>query len=135
MPYLSIGVLEKRRDAKIKELQNINSLMQGSISTVKTTCGKANCKCARGEKHESNILTKKVNGKTKTLYIPKDMVKEVTLCVQENKKLRKLQKEIAELNERILKKFVKTKRAKKKNLNNIKKIKKSKPGRKPNEKK
>ncbi len=71
MPYLSIGVLETRRDAKVKQLQNISSLMQGSISTVKTTCGKVNCKCARGIKHESNILTKKVNGKTKTIYIPK----------------------------------------------------------------
>jgi len=116
MPYLSIGVLEIRRDAKIKQLRKIGSVLQGSISTVKTTCGKANCKCARGEKHISNILTKKVNGKTKTLYIPNDMVNEAKKWVQENRKLRKLQKEISEYNEQILRKYVKTQKAKKENL-------------------
>ena len=116
MPYLSIGILEMRRDAKIKQLRKIGPVLQGSISTVKTTCGKPNCRCGRGEKHISNILKKKVNGKTKTLYIPNDMVNEAKKWVQENKKLRELQKEISACNEQILKKYVKTQKAKKENL-------------------
>ena len=102
MPYLSIEVLEMRRDAKIKQLKKIGSVLQGTVSTVKTTCGKSNCRCARGEKHISNILTKKVNGKTKSLYIPNDMVDKTKKWVEENKKLRMLQKEISELNEQII---------------------------------
>ncbi len=116
MVNMSIGILEKSRDAKIKKLQKLGPVLQGSITTLRTTCGKANCKCARGEKHTSTVLSKKVNGKTKSLYIPNDMVAEAKKWVQENKKLRKLQKEISDYNEQILKLYVKTKRAKKANL-------------------
>ena len=105
-----------RRDAKIKQLRKIGPVLQDSISKVKTTCGKPNCRCAAGEKHVSNILTKKVNGKTKTLYIPNDMVNEAKKWVKENKKLRELQKEISEYNEQILRRYVKTQKAKKENL-------------------
>ena len=119
MDNLSIGILEKRRDAKIKQLQELGPVLQGSITTLKTTCGKPNCKCARGEKHTSTVLSKKVNGKTKSLYIPNDMVSEAKKWVMENKKLRKLQKEISDYNEQILKLYVKTKRAKEKNLKNL----------------
>jgi hypothetical protein len=116
MANLSIGVLEKRRDAKLRQLKELGPVLQGSIATLKTTCGKSNCKCARGEKHTSTVLSKKVDGKTKSLYVPNDMVAEAKKWVQENKKLRKLQKEISAYNEQILRLYVKTKRAKQKNL-------------------
>ena len=117
MSYISIGVLEKRRDAKVKQLRELGPVLQGSIRIVKATCGKPNCKCTRGEKHESIALTKKVNGRTKSIYIPKDMADEAKKWVKENQKLRRLQKEISEYNEQILKLYVKTKRAKQGNLN------------------
>ncbi|MBT4484635.1 MAG: hypothetical protein HOC71_13270 [Candidatus Latescibacteria bacterium] len=116
MDNLSIGILEKRRDAKIKQLRELGPVLQGSITTLKTTCGKSNCKCARGEKHTSTVLSKKVNGKTKSLYIPTDMVVDAKKWVQENKKLRKLQKEISDYSEQILRQYVKSKRAKQENL-------------------
>ena len=116
MENLSIGVLERRRNTKLKQLKELGPVLQGSIATIKSTCGKANCKCARGEKHTSIVLSKKVNGKTKSLYIPNDMVSEAKKWVQENKKLRRLQKEISDYNEQILRLYVKTKRAKQKNL-------------------
>ena len=113
---LSIGMLEKRRDKKIEQLKELGPVLQGSITIIKTTCGKPNCKCVRGEKHTSTVLTKKVNGKTKSLYIPNDMVTEAKKWVKENQKLRKLQKEISAYNEQILKIYVKSKRARQKNL-------------------
>jgi hypothetical protein len=116
MSFTSIGILEKRRDAKLRQLRDLGPVLQGSIRIVRNTCGNPNCKCARGEKHESIALTKKVNGKTKNVYIPKDMADEAKKWVKENQKLKTLQKEISEYNEQILKLYVKTKRAKKENL-------------------
>jgi uncharacterized protein YlxW (UPF0749 family) len=116
MSYISIGILEERRDAKVRQLRELGPVLQGSIRIVKATCGKASCKCAKGEKHESIALTKKVNGKTKSVYIPKDMADEAKQWVKENQKLRKLQKEISAYNEQILKLYVQTKRARQKNL-------------------
>jgi cytochrome c553 len=115
MPGLSIGVLEERRNAKIRELSQVGPVLQGSISTISVTCGNANCKCARGEKHTSNILTKKVNGKTKTVYLPVDMLEEAREWTQEYRRMKKLMKEISDYNEKILKAYVQTNRAKKRN--------------------
>lgn len=61
---LSIGVLESRRDAKLKQISEAGPMIQGSLATIGVTCGNPNCKCARGEKHASHILNKKVGGKT-----------------------------------------------------------------------
>jgi len=116
MISLSIGILKKRRDARLKQLNELGPVLQGTITTLKTTCGKANCKCSRGEKHTSTVLSTKVNGKTKSLYIPIDMVDDAKKWVAENKKLRRLQKEISGYNEQIIKLYVKTKRARKENL-------------------
>jgi hypothetical protein len=116
MPDLSIGILETRRNAKLKKLAKIGPILQGSIATVGVKCGNPDCKCTRGEKHTSNILTKKVNGKTKSVYVPADMLEEAKQWTKEYKKVKELMKEISNYNEQILKKYVKTKKAKKRNL-------------------
>jgi len=116
MPNLSIGVLKTRRNAKLKKLAEVGPILQGSITTVDVKCGNPDCKCARGEKHTSNILTKKVNGKTKSVYVPADMLEEAKQWTQEYKKVKELMKEISNYNEQILKKYVKTKKAKNRNL-------------------
>ena len=89
--------------------------MQGSIATVGVTCGQPNCRCAHGDKHTSHILTKKVRGKTKSVYVPVDMLQEATSWVEEHRRLKKRVKEISDLNEQILKIYVRTKRAREKN--------------------
>ena len=121
MPNLSIGVLEARRDSKLKKLASIGPILQGSITTVGVKCGNPDCKCTKGEKHTSNILTKKVNGKTKSVYVPADMLEEAKKWTQEYKKLKELMKEISDYNEQILKMYVKTKKAKKRNQDAVKK--------------
>ncbi len=120
MPNLSIGVLETRRNAKLKKLAAIGPILQGSIATVGVKCGNPDCRCARGEKHRSNILTKKVNGKTKSVYVPAGMLEEAKKWTQEYRKVKELMKEISNYNELILKKYVKTQRAKKRNLADVK---------------
>ena len=115
MPKLSIGVLTQRRDAKLKELAQIGPPLQGSIATVGITCGNPNCRCARGEKHTSHILTKKVRGKTKSVYVPVDMLEEAKQWAQNHRRMKKLIKEISADNEKILKAYVSTARQKRRN--------------------
>lgn len=114
-PKLSIGVLEARRDAKLRQLAEAGPLVQGSLARIGVTCGNPNCKCARGEKHVSHILTKKVRGKSKSLYVPLDMVETVRKWVEEHRRAKRLLKEVSELNEKIIRAHVPTKRAKAKN--------------------
>lgn len=111
-PRLSIGVLKARRDARIRELASVGPLLQGSLAEIGVTCGNPNCRCARGEKHRSHILTKKVRGKTKSLYVPVDLVEDVRAWVEEHRRVKKLLKDISELNEKIIRAHVGTRRAK-----------------------
>ena len=114
-PRLSVGVLEARRDAKLKELAKAGPLIQGSLARIGVTCGNPHCKCAQGEKHVSHILTKKVRGKTKSLYVPVDMVEVTKQWVDEHKRVKRLLKEISALNEKIVRAHVPSRRAKARN--------------------
>jgi hypothetical protein len=37
---LAIGVLESRRDAKLKQIAEAGPMIQGSLATIRVTCGK-----------------------------------------------------------------------------------------------
>lgn len=112
---LSIGVLEARRDAKLKELARTGPVVQGSLSRIGVKCGNPNCKCARGEKHVSHILTRKFSGKTVSVYVPMDMVETVRKWVNEHRRVKQLLREVSKLNEQIIRAHVPTRRAKARN--------------------
>ncbi len=112
---LSINVLKSRRDAKLKGLTNVGPLLQGSLGRIGVTCGNPNCRCTQGEKRVSHILTKKVSGKTKSVYVPVEMVEEAQTWINEQRRVKKLMKEISDLNEQILRVYVKSKRARERN--------------------
>ena len=112
---LSIGVLQSRRDARMKELASLGPMMQGSLCRIGVVCGNPNCRCARGDKHTAYQVTKKVRGTTKTLHIPVDLVEDVTAWIDEHRRAKRLLKEISELNEQIVRAYVPTKRARQRN--------------------
>jgi hypothetical protein len=108
---LSIAVLETRRGARLRELAGVGPVLEGSLAEIRVTCGNPNCRCARGEKHRSHILKRQVRGKTQSLYVPVDLVKEAQEWVQEYRRVRSLLREISELNRSIIRAHVATKRA------------------------
>jgi|APSaa5957512576_1039674.scaffolds.fasta_scaffold13277_1 hypothetical protein len=110
-PKLSIGVMQARRDAKLKELANVGPVLEGSLAKIGVRCGNPRCRCARGEKHTSHILKRQVRGKTQSLYVPVDLVEEAAGWVAEYRRARELLKEISELNRAIIGAHVSTKRA------------------------
>ena len=111
-PKLSTATLEKRRRAKLDELAGIGPLLQGSLAEIGVTCGNPNCRCARGEKHASHIVTWKIRGKSKSLYVPVDMVEEVREWVDQHRQAKRLLKEISELSQKIIRSHVKERRSK-----------------------
>jgi hypothetical protein len=63
----------KERSARSKAAQLIHdkSLILGSLVEMANTCGKPNCKCAKGEKHKSWCLAMRHKGKRKMIHIPR----------------------------------------------------------------
>ena len=111
MEQNSINMLKQRRAKLMKSLTALTPVIDGSFAEVKVTCGKSNCKCASGEKHTSYKLVKKIQGRSKTTHIPRELVEEVKTWVAENRRIKALMKEIASLSEQIIRLHVKTNRA------------------------
>lgn len=114
-PKLSIGVLQARRNARLRELAGIGPVLEGSLARIGVRCGNPNCRCARGQKHTAHILKRQVRGRTQSLYVPVDLVEEARRWVDEYRRARKLLSEVSELNRTILRAHVGIKRAKARN--------------------
>jgi len=114
-PKLSIGVLQARRDARLKELAGVGPVLEGSLARIGVRCGNPNCRCARGQKHTAHILKRQVRGKTQSLYVPVDLVEEARHWVEEYRRARGVLREVSELNRAILRAHVGSKRAKARN--------------------
>ncbi len=103
MRQTSIAMLKKQINARITKLGQCKQFIVGSLVESKRKCGNKNCRCANGEKlHNAHILTKRANGKTKTIYIPVDMVEEVSEWSREYKRIKELISEIDQLSEKVI---------------------------------
>jgi len=113
---VSINVLKMRVRAKIKELGNAKPFVSGSFIRTSRKCGNPNCQCANGgPKHPCCMLSSKVKGKTKGIYIPVAIADEVESWVREHQRIKKILKEIDGMNEQIIRMYVTTSRAVSKN--------------------
>lgn len=88
-----VNVLMRRRDRLVRQITGNLDFLIGSVST-------------KGLKYEAYNLTTKVDGVTKTKHIPKDMVKLVRRMTGRHQRLRKLIKELGEVNWQLLRQGV-----------------------------
>lgn len=107
----SIKMLQVRRDARLKRLAGLGPFVAGSLVEIEHRCGKPGCRCAKGQRHRAYLLTTKVKGKTKSIYIPKDLLPEVRKWTQEYRRQKSLTREISKLGWAIIHSYVPTKRA------------------------
>ena len=56
-------------------------LLHGSLTTFRRRCGKASCRCASGDAHESPAFTYTEAGRTKTMTLSDAEVAEVTAAL------------------------------------------------------
>jgi hypothetical protein len=54
----------------MKSLPAVPSLLRGSLICLRRKCGKANCRCLRGQPHTSPALSYSQGGQTKILTLP-----------------------------------------------------------------
>jgi hypothetical protein len=95
--HVSPNVLETRRQAKLKQIHSIGPVVAASLVKIHRKCGNKACRCATGEGHPAHILTFKVKGKTKSVYVPVSLVPEVKTWVENHKVLKYLVREVTKL--------------------------------------
>ena len=96
MPHRShLPHAERRRRSRLLFLLKKQPILRGSLLVLRNTCGKATCKCARGEKHESLYVVQSRNGKRHARCIPKAMRKDVRGWIDRYKEIQELLEELS----------------------------------------
>jgi hypothetical protein len=83
--------------SRVSKLKAACPVLAASLVVIEKTCGHPGCRCQRGEKHAGHYLTFKEAGKTRTVYVPVDLLEDVQEWVQEHQRLKQLSAEISQL--------------------------------------
>jgi len=84
-------------EARLKQLVPRGPVLLASLVRSSRWCGRYGCKCNRGEKHIRTQITFKQGGKTRSVYVPADLVGEVRQWAAEGRRLQGLLKECSQL--------------------------------------
>ncbi len=89
------------RQAALRQLSDLGAFVEGSLCRVKR----------RGCRKPGWQLTYKVKGKTRTVYVPIAMAKEVVEWTKEFRRLKKLSREVTHHSLAIIRRYVANRRA------------------------
>jgi hypothetical protein len=83
-------------DCRLKKLGLSSPMLAASLHTYANRCGRATCRCHRGGPlhHGQHVTCKGQGNKTRTVYVPKELLAEVQAWIAEHKKLKQLLREI-----------------------------------------
>ncbi len=81
--------------SKLISLLRRGPLVRGTLTTLRNTCGNPNCRCARGEKHESPYLAQSRMGKKHARCVPKDLREEIPKWVDRYQQVSGLLEELS----------------------------------------
>jgi hypothetical protein len=105
-------LIRRSLEARRKALQAQGPVLAASLVIIKRRCGNPRCRCTRGQRHPGFYLTRLEKGKTKTTYVPVDLVPEVRQWIQEYKRLKELIAQMTQLSLGLVRTHVKTRRRK-----------------------
>ena len=107
----NIRWLTRRRDALLQRLSRMGPFVNGSLVLIARTCGNsAHCQCSRGKKHVNTYLSYAAKGKTKMVYIPVDLEKDVRHGSAAYRELKEFMAKIADLQKEIIRRHVQERR-------------------------
>src|SRR5213592_4242208 len=88
---------ERNFRSRIAQLSSGQWFLRGTLSERSGTCGKANCRCARGELHKSLYLVQSQAGKLRQICVPKAWQQRVRQAVNDYRLMQELIEEVSEL--------------------------------------
>lgn len=91
----------KRREALLRKIADIGPFIEGTLGKLP----RKDCQ------HVAHRLTFKIEGKTHSVYVPLDRVKDVEAWIKEHKRLKKLIREVTNVSMEELRNHVRSRRA------------------------
>jgi Family of unknown function (DUF6788) len=87
--------IRRMLDSRLKQLATRSPVLAASLNTYTHRCGRPTCRCHRGgPRHAGQHVTCHEQGKTRSVYVPKDLLPEVRAWIAEHKRLKRLLHEI-----------------------------------------
>jgi hypothetical protein len=107
-------LIRRMLDSRLRQMAPTGPLLAASLAQVQKRCGQPSCRCHRdGPLHQAHHLTLKVDGKTRTVYVPQGLLQEVQAWVAEYHRLKGLTAEISQLTIALVKSHVQERKRKK----------------------
>jgi len=88
-------VMERQRRSRLTKLVSEGIVLRGNIVESRRKCGKAKCRCQQGQLHVSKLLCVSIEGKVKSVHIPKAWERRVQEWVGSYKEIRMLLDELS----------------------------------------
>ncbi len=85
--------IRRMLDARLKQVRAGGPLVTAAVVQSARKCGRFGCRRYRGEQHVRTHVTFKEHGKTRSTYVPVELVDEVKRWAAEGHRLRRLMKE------------------------------------------
>lgn len=92
-----LSATERNFRSRIVQLCSAQWFLRGTLSERSGKCGKANCRCTRGELHRSLYLVQSQDGKLRQICVPKAWQERVRQAVHDYRLMQKLIEEVSEL--------------------------------------
>jgi hypothetical protein len=84
--------------SRLKQLASSTPILAASLCSYTHRCGRASCRCNQGGPlHTGQHLTFQERGKTRSVYVPKDLLPEVRTWIARHRRLKEVLKEIHQL--------------------------------------
>jgi hypothetical protein len=88
-------LIRRQLEARLKKLTATTPVLAASLCSYRHRCGRATCRYHHGGPlHTGQHLIFKERGKTRSVYVPKDLLPEVRTWIAQHRRLKGLLKEI-----------------------------------------
>jgi hypothetical protein len=88
-------LIRRSLQARLKKLATTSPVLAASLASYSHRCGRPECRCHHGGPlHPGQHLTFKERGKTRSVYVPKELLPQVRSWLAEHKRLKQLLHEI-----------------------------------------
>lgn len=105
--------IRARLNARLARLGGDQPLLAATLTQVRKRCGRKNCRCqTHDERHTGWHLTYKIEGKTRTVYVPLDLLDDVRTWIDNHKRHKTLLNEIHQLTIALIRSHVQTRKRK-----------------------
>ncbi len=97
IPRSKMTAAERHARSQLAQVLSQRAVIRGTLLVRKRKCGKANCRCARGEGHQSLFLVISENGRTRQFFVPKDWEARVRQWVADYHHVRDLLEDVSRI--------------------------------------